>query len=153
MNGGKEAKSPACFSDIFFAFLTEVWYTTSCKEEDIMQYDKLIKERGRLLSRFKVLAGKNIIRGSIRVQGNRCGTKGCRCKRERNPILHGPYPYLSYRGKKKNHSILLTKKKDLYAEGAIANYKKLMDTIIALSDVDFQILRYYSDRVAGKKAA
>lgn len=97
------------------------------------------------------LAAKNIIRGSIRVQGNRCGTKGCKCKREHSPILHGPYPYLSYRGKRGNHSILLTRNKDVYAENAIANYKSLMNTVIELSDVDFQILRYYSNKLEGKK--
>jgi len=90
---------------------------------------------------------RGVIRASIRIQGNRCGTKGCRCKRKHNPILHGPYPYLSYRGKAKNHSILLTKKKDTHAIKAIDNYKKLMDTVIKLSDADFTILRYYSHKL------
>lgn len=110
-------------------------------------YNRLIRERAKLLLRLKEVAAKHTIRGSIRVQGNRCGTKGCRCKRKDDPVLHGPYPYLSYRGKKRNHSILLTKKKDLYAESAIANYKKLMDTVIELSDIDFQILRYHNHRL------
>jgi len=61
--------------------------------------------------------------------------------------LHGPYPYLSFRGKAKNHSILLTKNKDVYAGRAIDNYKKLIETIVKLSDADFTILRYYSHKL------
>jgi len=120
-------------------------------ENKLKSYDRLVRDRARCVMRLKELASKSIIRGSIRIQGNRCGTKGCRCKREHNPVLHGPYPYLSYRGKKGNHSILLTRKKDLYAEGAIANYKNLTNTLIELSDIDFQILRYYSNRLTGKR--
>lgn len=112
-----------------------------------MQYNKLIAKRKQLLARLKIIAAENIIRGTIRIQGNRCGTKGCRCKRKHNPIPHGPYPYLSYRGKKKNHSILLTRKKDLCAEEAIANYKRLMSIIMEISDINFHILRYYSERL------
>ena len=83
------------------------------------------------------MAAKLIIRGSVRIQGNRCGTKGCRCKRKEGPVLHGPYPYLSYRGKMANHSILLTKDKDSHAHKAINNYKKAINALVELSDVDF----------------
>lgn len=113
-------------------------------KDKVKPYAELNKERGKQLKRMERLIARRIIRGSIRVQGNRCGTKGCRCKRKRNPILHGPYPYLSYRGKKTNHSILLTRNKEEYAERAISNYKTLMNAIIELSDIDFSILRYYS---------
>ena len=115
-----------------------------------LSYSKLLKKRAQKIKQLEDLIPKNIIRGSIRIQGNICGAKRCRCKRKDNPILHGPYAYLSYRGKERNHSILLTRKKDLYAEDAIANYKKLMNIIIELSDVDFQILRYYSNRLKGR---
>lgn len=110
----------------------------------VRSYAELSKKRRKQLQRMERLIAERIIRGSIRVQGNRCGTKGCRCKRKKNPILHGPYPYLSYRGKKTNHSILLTRNKEEYAERAISNYKTLMNAIIDLSDIDFTILRYYS---------
>ena len=113
-------------------------------KDKVKPYAQLNKERREQLKRMRRLIVKPIIRGSIRVQGNRCGTKGCRCKRKKNPILHGPYPYLSYRGMKTNHSILLTGNKEEYAERAIGNYKRLMNAIIELSDIDFSILRYYS---------
>lgn len=112
----------------------------------IVRYAKLVKERAEQIKKLESTLTKEIIRGSIRIQGNRCGTKGCRCKRKNNPILHGPYAYLSYRGKKSNHSILLTKNKDIIAKQAIKNYRELMDGVIKLSDIDFQILRYYSNR-------
>ncbi|MFH1593190.1 MAG: DUF6788 family protein [Candidatus Omnitrophota bacterium] len=116
-------------------------------KQRIIAYDRLLRERYRYVTEIQELLRKSVIRASIRIQGNRCGTKGCRCKREHNPILHGPYPYLSYRGKAKNHSILLTKKKDIHAIRAIDNYKKLIATVIKLSDADFTILRYYSHKL------
>ena len=117
------------------------------KKKTIITYDRLLRERYRYIADIEELLKEPLLRASIRVQGNRCGTKGCRCKREHNPILHGPYPYLSYRGKIKNHSILLTKNKDTHARRAIDNYKKLVDTLVKLSDADFTILRYYSHRL------
>jgi len=110
-------------------------------------YNKLLRERSKKVTQLGGLIRKSIIRGSIRIQGNRCGAKRCRCKRKDNPILHGPYPYLSYRGKDSNHSILLTKNKKAYAEKAIFNYKEFMNIAIELSDIDFNILRYHNSRL------
>ena len=110
---------------------------------DTHSYKRLIRERNKLLGQLQTLIPDSFIRGSIRVQGNKCGKKDCRCRRERNPIPHGPYPYLSYRGPASNHSIFLTKDKKSYADKALANYKKLIKVIIDISEVDFQILRYY----------
>ena len=82
-------------------------------------FKRLNKKRDKLLAELTVFLKKNFIRGSIRLQGNRCGgSKNCKCKRKINPILHGPYPYLSFRGKKSNHSILLGKSKKECAEKA-----------------------------------
>ena len=73
---------------------------------------RLNEKRNKLRKELVPLLRESFIRGSIRVQGNRCGgSKNCKCKREINPILHGPYPYLSFRGIKSNHSILLGKMK------------------------------------------
>ena len=94
------------------------------------------------------LLSSGILRASIRLQGNKCGgSKGCQCKRKENPILHGPYHYLSFRGAQGNHSIMLTKYKLEYAQKAVGNYKKIMQCIIELSDLDFQIVRYYHQRL------
>jgi hypothetical protein len=116
-------------------------------------YSKLLRERVKKVTQLEGLIRKSIIRGSIRIQGNRCGAKRCRCKRKDNPIIHGPYPYLSYRGKDSNHSILLTKNKKVHAEKAISNYKEFIKTAIDLSDVDFNILRYHNSRLTERGTA
>ena len=116
-------------------------------------FKQLNKKRAKLLKKLSVLLREHFVRGSIRIQGNRCGgSKNCKCKRKVNPILHGPYPYLSFRGAKSNHSILLGKSKKEYAEKAVDNHKKIMEKIIGLSDIDFTILRYHSDQLNKAKA-
>lgn len=115
-------------------------------------FKRLNKKRDKLLVEIYELLKKDFIRGSIRIQGNRCGgSKNCKCKRKVNPILHGPYPYLSFRGIKSNHSILLGKAKKDHAEKAVNNHKKIMELLIGLSDIDFQVLRYHSDKLKDKK--
>lgn len=115
-------------------------------------FKRLNKKRDKLLAEVPSLLKSSFIRGSIRVQGNRCGgSKNCKCKRKVNPVLHGPYPYLSFRGAKSNHSILLGKAKKDHAEKALDNYKRLMEVIIELSEIDFQILRYHSDKLKDVK--
>ncbi len=115
-------------------------------------FKRLHKKRDKLLGEIFELLRNAFIRGSIRVQGNRCGgSKNCKCKRKVNPVLHGPYPYLSFRGAKSNHSILLGKAKKEHAEMAVDNHKEVMGKIISLSDIDFTILRYHSDKLKDKK--
>ena len=116
------------------------------------QYKRLLKERGKLLNDLAVILKNNLIRGSIRTQGNRCGgSKNCKCKRKINPVLHGPYAYLSFRGSKSNHSILLGKSKKEHALKAVKNHKEAMNILINLSEIDFNILRYHNDKLEDKK--
>ncbi|MCG2711396.1 MAG: hypothetical protein L6416_03620 [Candidatus Omnitrophica bacterium] len=42
---------------------------------------------------------------------------------------------------------MLTKHKLEYAPKAVGNYKKIMQAVIQLSDIDFQIVRYYNERL------
>ena len=115
-------------------------------------FKRLRKKRDKLFGEITELLKNDFIRGSIRIQGNRCGgSKNCKCKRKVKPILHGPYPYLSFRGAKSNHSVLLGKSKKEHAEKAVSNHKKIMEILIGLSDIDFQILRYHSDKIKDKK--
>ncbi len=50
--------------------------------------------------------------GSISGQYNVCGSPGCKCKRKKNLIKHGPYYQLSFSLKGKNSSFFV-KKQDL----------------------------------------
>ena len=113
---------------------------------------RLKEKRTKLRKELIKLTRKSFIRGSIRIQGNRCGgSKNCKCKRKVNPILHGPYPYLSFRGVKSNHSVLLGKGKKEPAFAAVSNHKRIMEIIIELSEIDYKILRYHHDTLKGNK--
>ena len=106
---------------------------------------ELIKERDMLV---KSLAGlKHILRGSIMKHGNICGKAVCICKRKNNPVLHGPYDYLSHRSKKGINTIFLNKKKLAFAERGVRGYNKAIDVIYRLAEINFLILRYHYDKL------
>lgn len=101
----------------------------------------LIKERDNMV---KKLSGyKYLLRGTIVKRGNICGTPNCRCKRRANPILHGPYDYLSHRSRKTINMIFLNNRKLSYARNGIAEYEELIDTVYRISEINFKILRYH----------
>jgi hypothetical protein len=106
-------------------------------------YTELLKERQRLLE--QLASWPPILRGTIRVQGNVCGKPGCRCKDPKNPILHGPYHYLSHRYEERSQTIFLNEVKLRFASEWIANYKRLIETIYRLSEINFRLLRYHYD--------
>jgi hypothetical protein len=112
-------------------------------------YTKLLKERQRLLE--ELASWPPILRGTIRVQGNVCGKPGCRCKDPRNPILHGPYPYLSHRYEDRSQTIFLNEVKLRHAGEWISNYKELIQTIYRLSEINFLLLRYHYDKLEGEE--
>ena len=49
-------------------------------------YAELVKERERLVKRLGDCPP--ILRGTIRLHGNKCGRPKCRCKDPENPVLH-----------------------------------------------------------------
>jgi hypothetical protein len=104
-------------------------------------HKKLLSRKQKVLSRIGRVIRKVIIRGSIRTHGNICGTPGCRCKRKTNPILHGPYHYLSFRGSKGNHSIMISGERKRKVEQGIQNYKWIKTELKKISDIDFCMLR------------
>lgn len=105
------------------------------------QLKQLVKERDLLL---KSLAGfRRILRGSIVKQGNICGKAVCICKRKKNPVLHGPYNYLSHRSRKGMNTIFLTDKKLHYAKDGIRQYNEAIELIYKIAEINFEILRYH----------
>src|SRR3989338_935219 len=90
---------------------------------------------------------KHILRGSIVSQGNVCGKAACKCKRKKNPVLHGPYNYLSHRSRKAFNTIFLNKKKLLIAEEGVKEYNEAIDIIYRLAEINFHILRYHYDEL------
>ena len=108
-------------------------------------YAELVKERERLVKRLGNCPP--ILRGTIRLHGNKCGRPKCRCKDPKDPVLHGPYHYLSHRHADKTQTVFLNEVKLNFAGEWIANYKKLIETIYDLSEVNFRLLRYHYDRL------
>jgi hypothetical protein len=105
----------------------------------------LLKERDRLVK--KLSCHKHILRGTIVKQGNICGTPGCICKRKKNPILHGPYNYLSHRSRKKINMIFLNEKKLPLAEDGVKEYNDIIEFIYRIAEINFRILRYHYDEL------
>ena len=102
---------------------------------------QLLKERDSLA---KSLAGlKHILRGSIVKHGNICGKTVCICKRKNNPVLHGPYNYLSHRSRIGINTIFLTDKKLRWAKRGIKEYDKAIELIYKIAETNFSILRYH----------
>jgi len=108
-------------------------------------YERLLRERRRLLA--QLAAWPPVLRGSLREHLSRCGNPHCRCRSERNPVLHGPYQYLSHRYGKRTQTILLTQSKLPHARAWVANYKRLIQTVYELCEVNFQLLRFHHDKL------
>ena len=106
---------------------------------------QLIKERDKLTAR---LSGyKQILRGTIIERGNICGKAVCICKRKNNPVLHGPYQYLSHRSKKSINMIFLNKKKLPIAKAGVQEYDEVIELIYRIAEINFEILRYHHERL------
>lgn len=108
-------------------------------------YQSLIKKRQKIIAQIEAINLNYLIRGNIRQQYNICARKGCKCIDPKNPQPHGPYFYLSFRGKGKNNSIFLTAQKLRYARQATRNYKTILKAVIELSEINFKLLRYYKE--------
>jgi len=106
---------------------------------------ELLKERDKLAG--KLSGYKHILRGTIIKRGNICGKAVCICKRKKNPVLHGPYSYLSHRSTKCMNTIFLTEKKLRYAKDGIRQYNEAIELIYKIAEINFEILRYHHERL------
>ena len=69
----------------------------------------------------------SMLPGKIGRYSNKCGSANCKCKRLKNPKLHGPYNQLSFTIARKS-STMNIKDKDLeQAKIYISNYKKFQN--------------------------
>ena len=106
---------------------------------------QLLKERDKLAARLS--SYKHTLRGTIVKRGNICGKPVCICKRKANPILHGPYSYLSHRSRKSNNTIFLTKRKLIIAKRGVREYDEAIELIYGIAEINFKILRYHHARL------
>lgn len=112
-------------------------------DNDDARLKELTKERDMLVKKLSGL--KHILRGSIMKHGNICGKAVCVCKRKDNPILHGPYSYLSHRSRGLINTIFLNKTKLPVAKKGIREYNEAIELIYRLAEINFRILRYHYD--------
>lgn len=111
-------------------------------------FSELMRERERLL---KILGDyPPILRGSLRRHGNKCGNPNCVCHDLHQPKRHGPYYYLSHRHQDKTQTLFLSPVKLPHAKAWLANYKRLIQLIYRLSEVNFRLLRYHALRLGGE---
>jgi len=107
---------------------------------------QLLKERDKLAA--KLSGYKHILRGTIIKRGNICGKAVCICKRKNNPVLHGPYQYLSHRSKKSINMIFLNKKKLVLSRAGVREYDEIIELIYRIAEINFEILRYHHERLS-----
>jgi hypothetical protein len=93
------------------------------------------------------IAGLGPLRpGTLYKRGSVCGKPGCRCTRERRPIRHGPYHYLSYTFGGKSHTEFVRADEVAAAREAIGNYNRLMKLVKVLVDCSIKLARLRKGR-------
>lgn len=65
--------------------------------------------------------------GKINTQWLRCGSKGCKCRSEKNPRKHGPYNQLSFSFAGKSSTMNIKKEDLAEARKYIKNYKRFQE--------------------------
>lgn len=126
--------------------ISEQCYNISDMRNDGLRFKRLIEKRDALVNRLS--AYRYILRGTIVNRGNICGKAICRCKRKNNPLLHGPYNYLSHRSRKFSNMIFLNKKKLIIAAKGIKEYNEAMNIVYQISEINFKILRHHYARLS-----
>jgi hypothetical protein len=76
--------------------------------------------------------------GSISEQWNVCGTPGCACKAEKNPVKHGPYYQLSFSVKGRSSTMFIKAEDVAEARRRIARYKRF-------KELSFELVQAYVD--------
>jgi len=79
--------------------------------------------------------------GTLYERHSVCGKPGCRCSREKKPIKHGPYYYLSYTFKGKSYTEFVSGKKVKAIKKEIQNYKQLVKLIKMLIDCSIRLAK------------
>jgi hypothetical protein len=89
----------------------EIFMTT--EERTFRRIRKKLAERGPVLP------------GSLSVQWNVCGTRGCRCKDPEKPVKHGPSYQLSFTVAGKSSTMFIRKEDVAEAKRRIERYAEL----------------------------
>lgn len=93
----------------------------------------------RILSKLSNLGP--MLPGSISEQWNVCGTPGCACKAENNPIKHGPYYQLSFSVKGRSSTMFIKQEDVIEARRRITNYKQFKELSFELVQANVDLAR------------
>lgn len=72
---------------------------------------------------------------------NVCGTPGCRCRRRKNPVRHGPYSYLSYTLGGKSHTEFVRDDEVSRTAKEVGRYERLMELVRQLVKSNIELCR------------
>ena len=90
----------------------------------------------------KKIAGLGALRpGSLYERHSVCGKAGCRCSREKRPVKHGPYYYLSYTFKGKSYTEFVPAEQVKNVKKQIRNYDRLMKLVKTLVEFNIRLAR------------
>jgi hypothetical protein len=102
----------------------------------------MIKEQRKIEQiKQKLLKLGPMLPGSISEQWNVCGTSGCKCKRRKEPIKHGPYYQLSFSVKGKSSSLFVSKQDIAEAYRRIKRYKQFKKLNLELTKAYVDLAR------------
>jgi len=81
--------------------------------------------------------------GSISEQWNVCGTPGCACKDEKNPLKHGPYYQLSFSVKGRSSTMFIKEQDVAEARRRIMRYKQFKQLSFELVQASVDLARQH----------
>jgi hypothetical protein len=79
--------------------------------------------------------------GSIYSRLNVCGRPGCSCAREKDPIKHGPYHYLSYTFRRKSYTEFIRQGTLSEVKAQVETYNRLMELVDQLVEYNIELAR------------
>lgn len=89
----------------------------------------------------EILSLGPMLPGSISKQYNVCGKAGCKCKRTKNPVKHGPYYQLSFTLAGKSSSFFIKQKDLSEVRRRIERFKVFKQLIIELTQAYIALVR------------
>lgn len=100
------------------------------------------KLRLRIARITQEIAGLGSLRpGTLYRALNVCGTPGCRCRRRKNPVRHGPYSYLSYTLGGKSHTEFVREDEVARTKKEVRRYERLMELVRRLVKSNIELCK------------
>jgi hypothetical protein len=79
--------------------------------------------------------------GTLYSRHSECGKPGCHCRRERNPVKHGPYHYLSFTFQGRSYTEFVPARQLQQVRKEVSNYNRLMNLVKLLVESSIKLAR------------